>query len=629
LAGLLIVAVACFDLVADTPLSHAAFASEMRRLPLASQVVARPPTVWDRYRWQIAGGVALIVGQFALIAGLLVQRKRRIAAQNRLAERLRFERLVGEIGTALTVASTGDLDDQIRRCLQHAATTLGVDRGTLWQSIAGGTALELSHFWTSDGAPPPLVFLDLRELGYFRERYSLHDGIVRFSSRRDLPAQAEAERTLAEASGVRSLASVPLYAGGTRRGVLAFVAVRRECPWPSEFLEQFTTLAEHFANALLRAESAAALKSSTALTEAVLAAMPGETAIVDPSGHIIQVNEAWRRAASGATEGFGMPLPMIDMLSAIGMPRGAAAEVEADVASVLRGDRDQANVEYAALRGGADYWFDMRIRRLRRRDGGAALMNFDVTARRRAEAEVQRQLAQIAHLDRVAGMGHLASSIAHELNQPLTAILTNAQTAQRVLASDVPNLDVLSGCLADIVSDDRRAAEVIRGMRRFLRTTKLEALPLSLNDLVVTTIGLVWNEARVHDVRIDLVPAPSLPVIRGDLVQIQQVILNVLTNAITAAAAGAYEHVVRVATRPTAGGVELIVADSGPGIPEADRARIFQAFYTTRPDGLGMGLAISRKIVDAHGGRLEVVDKPGPGATFRMELPIDPLPSGD
>ena len=598
-----------------------------RRLPPRFQVVLRPPTVWDRYRWHMVGGVALIVGQFALIGALLVQRKRRIAAQSSLAERLRFERLAGEIGTALTVASAADLDDQIRRCLQHAATTLGVDRGTLWQSIADGTALELSHYWTSDGAPPPLVFLDLRPLEHFRERYSMLDGIVRFSSRRDLPPEADRERALAEATGVRSLVAVPLHAGGTRRGVLAFAAVRRQCDWPSEFIQQFTTLAEHFANALLRAESAAALKSSTALTEAVLAAMPGETAIVDPSGHIVQVNDAWRRAAGGAKEEPATALPIIDRLRAIGMPLGAATQVEAGVASVLRGDRDQANVEYAASRAGVDCWFDMRIRRLGRRDGGAALMNFDVTARHRAEAEVQRQLAQIAHLDRVAAMGHLASSIAHELNQPLTAILTNAQTAQRLLASDVPNLDVLTGCLDDIVSDDRRAAEVIRRMRRFLSTTKLEALPLSLNDLVVTTIGLVSNEARVHDVRIDFVPAPSLPVIRGDLVQIQQVILNVLTNAITAAAAGAHDHVVTVSTRPTAGGVELVVEDSGPGIPEADRVRIFQAFFTTRPDGLGMGLAISRKIVEAHGGRLEVVNTPGPGATFRMELPIDPLPS--
>ena len=249
-------------------------------------------------------------------------------------------------------------------------------------------------------------------------------------------------------------------------------------------------------------------------------------------------------------------------------------------------------------------------------------MHFDVTARRQAEAAAQRHLGQIAHLDRVAGMGELSSSLAHELNQPLTGILTNAQTAKRLLTVPEPDLDEVRECLVDIISDDQRASEMIRRMRRLLRKTDFVGMPLAINDVAANTIRLVANEAMLHAVTIDFFPAPDLPVVVGDIVQIQQVILNLLTNAITAAAnGGAPTGTVivwtSVATPPY---VELGVHDSGKGIAATDLQRIFEPFFTTKPDGLGMGLTITRTIVEAHGGRLLVENGPDGGAVFRVHL---------
>lgn len=245
--------------------------------------------------------------------------------------------------------------------------------------------------------------------------------------------------------------------------------------------------------------------------------------------------------------------------------------------------------------------------------------------RREAEAAAKRLLSQLAHSDRVAGMGQLASSLAHELSQPLTAILANAQAAKRSLASPQPDVEELRACVADVISDDHRATEVIRRMRKLLKRTDFVSMPLSLDDLAANTIQLVANDALLHAVTIEFRPAGDLPVVYGDGVQIQQVILNLLTNAITAAANGgsANRRVTVWTVAATAPYVELGVHDSGKGIPEADLSRVFEPFFTTKVDGLGMGLAISHTIVEAHRGRLLVENDPAGGAIFRVHLRAD------
>jgi signal transduction histidine kinase len=254
------------------------------------------------------------------------------------------------------------------------------------------------------------------------------------------------------------------------------------------------------------------------------------------------------------------------------------------------------------------------VQRRRRREAQAAL--------RQAETAAQLHLSQIVHLDRLGALGQLVASLAHELRQPLTGILINAQAAQRLLASAGPTLDELRSCLDDIVSDDRRADAVIQRVRQLLKKAEFVRTPLALNDLATDTIRLVANDALLHAVSIEFSPAAALPVTYGDRVQIQQVILNLLTNAISAAAnEGAPTRKVTVWTSAaSAPYLELGVQDSGKGIAEADRDRIFEPFFTTKHDGLGMGLAISRAIVHAHGGRLLVDNNPTGGAIFRLHL---------
>jgi signal transduction histidine kinase len=598
-----------------------------RRLPPGSELINPEPTLW-RYRWHFAGALMLVGMQAALIAALLVERHQRREAQARLAERLRFEALVTEIGAALTVMPPSRLDEQLRECLRRVVTFLRVDFGALWRP-AGRGLFEASYVWSAPDVVSPTA-IDTRRFRYFGTLLEPVGGTVSFTSLDELPPEAATERAACEAAGIRSLVIVAMHADDRALGHLMFATLRAERPWTADVMRQLGILAEYFANPIVRAQDAASLESSAALTDAVLAALPGETALLDADGTIVRTNEAWaiaaRRLPESAAQALFVGANYLKSCRDSGvMPAHHAGSAAAGIESVLFGGRHDFSMEYPTSRFGQDRWFELRVRRVAHLGGGAAVMHLDVTKRRQDEAAAQHGLNELAHLDRVAAMGTLASSIAHELNQPLAAILTNAQAARRFLAGAPADLEEAKACLADIITDDQRAADVIRHMRRLLRKTEAAAAPIALNDLVATTIGLVSNEALMHAVSIEFAPAIALPIVHGDPVQVQQVVLNLLTNAITAAEPSLARKVsVWTATMPSPY-VEIGVHDSGPGILESDLRRVFEPFFTTKAEGLGMGLAISQRIVDAHGGQLMAENDPAGGTTFRLHLRTDTL----
>jgi PAS domain S-box-containing protein len=261
-------------------------------------------------------------------------------------------------------------------------------------------------------------------------------------------------------------------------------------------------------------------------------------------------------------------------------------------------------------------------------DAAGALIGYrgadtDVTERKQAEAEAHRSRAEIAHLSRVTMLGELSGSLAHELNQPLTAILSNAQAAQRFLAGDQPDLNELRDILHDIVADDQRAGEVISRLRRLLKQGEVTHLPLDLNEVVQDVLKLVRNDLLNHDIRLQAEFAPDLPAIEGDRVQLQQVLLNLIVNATEAmVTVGADDRRLRVLTeRADADHVSVAVSDRGIGIPPAALGKIFDPFYTTKAGGMGLGLRVCRTIVEAHGGRIGAEPNADRGMTFRFTLP--------
>jgi C4-dicarboxylate-specific signal transduction histidine kinase len=230
---------------------------------------------------------------------------------------------------------------------------------------------------------------------------------------------------------------------------------------------------------------------------------------------------------------------------------------------------------------------------------------------------------EIAHANRVATMAQLSASIAHEVSQPIAAVVLNAEAALRWLSAAPPNLEEVRAALERIVQDGNRAGELIGGMRAFIKKAPPRQDGLEINDAILEVLGLAHGEVVKHRIAVRTQLADNLPTLRGDRIQLQQVLLNLIVNAVEAmsgTADGPRELQIDTAEAGP-GSVRVAVRDSGPGLPPAGLKRLFEPFYTTKPGGLGMGLLISRSIVEAHGGRLWASVNEPRGASFTFTLP--------
>jgi PAS domain S-box-containing protein len=250
----------------------------------------------------------------------------------------------------------------------------------------------------------------------------------------------------------------------------------------------------------------------------------------------------------------------------------------------------------------------------------------DITSRKQSEQEIAQQRNELAHLSRITALGELAVSLAHELNQPLAAILSNAQAAQRFITHDQADVNEIREILADIVAEDKRAGEVIRHLRMLLRKGEVRRQPLDVNEVVREVLALVRNDLINQRIKEQTELARDLPVLSGNHVQIQQVLLSLVMNACEAMAdAPPNDHQLTICTGLTADNlIHISVADRGVGIAPENLEQVFKAFYTTKPNGMGFGLTVCRTIVGSHGGKLWATNNPEQGSTFHITLP----PSG-
>jgi PAS domain S-box-containing protein len=260
------------------------------------------------------------------------------------------------------------------------------------------------------------------------------------------------------------------------------------------------------------------------------------------------------------------------------------------------------------------------------------IINNDITERKRAEAEAREndrryrdtQMA-LAHANRVATMGQLTASIAHEVNQPLAAVVANAEACLRWLDRATPDLDGVRRSVQWIIDDGNRASDVIRRIRALANKTGIEKAPLDINDVIREVIGLVHRELTSRQVSLRMELAPALPMILGDRIQLQQVIINLVMNGIEAmrSITDRPRELVILSRQDETQQVLVNVTDCGVGIPAENADRLFNPFFTTKSGGMGMGLSICRSIMQAHDGRLWVAANAPHGATFQFTLPVN------
>ncbi len=275
-------------------------------------------------------------------------------------------------------------------------------------------------------------------------------------------------------------------------------------------------------------------------------------------------------------------------------------------------------------KSGKKYWNLLRIAPVR--DSRGAITHYvgiqtDVTLMREKEIEIDEQREELLHVTRVGKLAEFVSSLAHEISQPLTAILSYAQAAQRMLSDREPELQKI---LSYIINDDQRASEVIKRLRSLLKKSIPESKPLNINALINEVVELIATDAAVRRSVIKTELDVNLPLVRGDRIQLQQVLLNLISNSFDAMENSQDSREILIRTMcKDAYTIMVAVKDSGCGIPAQNLPKLFTHFFTSKPDGLGMGLSISRSIIELHGGRLDVENNSDSGATFYFTIPVD------
>jgi two-component system sensor kinase FixL len=247
----------------------------------------------------------------------------------------------------------------------------------------------------------------------------------------------------------------------------------------------------------------------------------------------------------------------------------------------------------------------------------------DITDQKSLQQEAEQLRRQVIHLTRVSTLGELSGAVAHELNQPLTAILSNAQAGQRLISRNKASNDEIYSILEDIIEDDRRAGAVLTRLRNLIRNDITDFSEIDINEVVTDVLRLVHSELIERRVELVVEQEPVLPPMRGDRIQIQQVLINLVRNACDAMAVVRWSQhrlVVRTSRRCD-GGVAVTIADNGAGLPADLRANLFEPFVTTKPKGMGLGLTISRAIISGHRGEIWCEDNPGGGSIFGISLP--------
>jgi PAS domain S-box-containing protein len=397
-------------------------------------------------------------------------------------------------------------------------------------------------------------------------------------------------------------------------------ALQRELASKSEDLSELTR--DLIANQRALQRNMEALLESEQRWRALFEHSPVGIGLVDASGQIRATNPAFQNMLGYSRE----EIRNCSLLKIT--PEEDQATMQARIARLVAGEVQEYHLQRRYQRkDGRVVWANTSVSVIPATQSTPRMLVVvaeDITDGKRAAEALAKAQNELARVARVSTLGELAASIAHEVNQPLAAVVTNANACLRWLDAQPPDADEAEAAVQRIVRDANRASDVIARIRGFFRRGELVPTPVDVEEIIDEVIGLVQADARAQSVSIRHTPVRGLPAVRVDRVQLQQVILNLVVNALEAMAPAQdaprmlYVSACRQATN---GAVQVDVRDTGVGIDPKDREHIFDAFHTTKPEGMGMGLAISRSIIDAHGGRLWVTSNADCGVTFHFTLP--------
>jgi PAS domain S-box-containing protein len=379
------------------------------------------------------------------------------------------------------------------------------------------------------------------------------------------------------------------------------------------FVAQLALIAGLLAQRRQRQIAERALRRTEARNSAILRTIPDLMFVFNPDGVYLDYNAPSPAALFVPPEQF-LGKHMRDVL-----PPELAQSIEPLLRKVMASEQP-VSLDYTLPMGGSDRHFEARL--VRCDNDTIVCIVRDVTDRHRATEELHQAQAELAQATRVRSLGEMATGIAHEVSQPLAAMITNARAGIRKIDGTC-EVEEMRAVLQDIVADGQRASGVITRIRGLVKHTPMRLTRLDVADVIEDVAGLSAPMLRQHQIKLDVDRRRDLPPVTGDRIQLQQVLLNLVINATDAMrSVNDRSRVLEIRAEERDGAVRIRVQDSGPGLTEASVRRIFTPFFSTKPEGMGVGLSISRSIVEAHGGRLELAANTSNGATFELELPV-------
>ena len=591
-------------------------------------------------------------------------------------ELLRFERLLSEVSAAFINLPAQHIDRAIDEGLARIVATLGIDRSTLNRLFLQTGRIETTHSFALEGVPPVPRLRSARETNPWALSQALANRSIVFADLDELPPEASQDREHWRKIGLRSHVMMPIVVAGHLYGSLNFGCVRTERTWSDELVARMRLLAEIFGSALARKLAQEELDltigferlASTILASMVLANPGDETLAIDhglrqigefvlaervalwqrrPAGDHFGITHHWNAQGFAAPSGYGtsIRLPWINgQISAGRTVRVARLEELPAAASIDRVTLSEVSVRSMLLvpiSVAGVYTGALSIASIQREHewpdallpGVTLLAEIFASVHARRAAERQKLAAEVeaahwrerlAHLVRVHTAGEMSVALAHEITQPLGAIENYALAARRRAAAAPPDMPHVVDVLDKVVGQATRAGDVVNRMRSMAQRHELDAKPIDVQRAVLECIGMLKMDCDLRDIRLVATASGTLPPAVADEIHLQQVLLNLLRNAMEAtemAEPGAMREIkVSIGLR-NANTVLVEVADRGVGIATDDLERVFESFYSTKSSGLGVGLSICRKLIEAHGGKLWASQHMGGGALFSLTLP--------
>lgn len=527
-----------------------------------------------------------------------------------------YLKLVSELSSGFISISEDKLQDAIRGALHRIIDFFGADCCALYKSHGSERDVELVHAVGSGTSALPCSSLDAQELVpvLFQDARHSTESII-LHMRGDFPEGAVADRTRLARLHIDSLLLVPIATGASVSYLLMLVSTRDDCDWSRAQASQLRLLAEILVSAICRLGMLDTLqRTAHDLSEAHHICLLGSWEWDLESGRIVEMEGVHRILGV-------RPETQEDFMKLVQESERDQLQKAIDRAIAKEADRNLTEYRIHTNQG------ETRIAKSRfevqRSEGRTHVVGTfqDITEMRRSEQELQLLRSQQWHTDRIARTGVLIASLAHELSQPLSAILSNAQAGQRLLSREPLDRQEIRETLTDIVADSRRARQIIDALRAMIRKEKTKRVRVDVAEIVREVLGLLHSELVAHQVEVEFACEGACLVL-ADKTQIEQVLLNLLLNSIESMHnQPAQQRHLRVRVqRISKDEIQVSVCDTGTGFPPDQIENIFEAFWTTKPQGLGMGLAVCRSIVEAHGGRIWAERNSGHGITVLFRL---------